>query len=201
MKQRLKNEHFTDHSNGYEQVAETFNAIRSKNTIGVSSVQNWVQGLPAHASILELGCGTGLPITKVLLEQAVKVYAIDASPTLLSNFRQNFPDVPNRLEAVQNSDFFGRKFDGILAWGLLFLLSEGEQIALIKKASESLVRGGRFLFTAPEQPATWKDVLTGQPSVSLGSTTYRSMLSNFGMEIIDTFQDEGENHYFEAQKI
>ena len=68
--------------------------------------------------MLDLGCGHGAPISRVLLEEGLDLYAIDASPKLVDAFREHFPQVPVRCEPVEESDFFGRRFDGVIAWGL-----------------------------------------------------------------------------------
>jgi precorrin-6B methylase 2 len=41
--------------------------------------------------VLDIGCGTGIPVTKILLDEELAAYALDASPTMSEAFRQNFP--------------------------------------------------------------------------------------------------------------
>lgn len=191
-----------DKSNGYENIAKRFIQIRGEEIDGVgrSSVQNWIKSIPKNSIMLDLGCGTGIPISKVLVENKMKVYGIDASPTLISEFRKNLPDIPVECEAVENSDFFNIKFDAIIAWGLIFLLTSDNQIKLLQKIGNSLNLGGKLLFTAPKQKTEWTDVLTNKKSRSLGAKKYEQILSNFGLTVIQEFKDEGENHYFEAIK-
>ncbi|MEX2553419.1 MAG: SAM-dependent methyltransferase, partial [Actinomycetota bacterium] len=103
-------------------------------------------------------------------------------------------------EAVRSSRFFDRKFDGAVAWGLLFLLPSEAQSVLIHKVSDRLVAGGRFLFTAPRQACEWQDVLTDRTSVSMGREGYRAALQEAGLVLVDEREDEGENHYFLAAR-
>jgi len=192
-----------DQSNGYEGVAATFinGRGRSIEGIGVSSVYKWVKTLPPNSTVLDLGCGTGLPITKVLVDAGLDVNAIDASPTLVKAFQKNFPDTPVVCEAAEDSLFFDRKFDGIIAWGLLFLLPEEVQAKVIQKAAYALEISGKFLFTAPYEQTAWIDVMTGQSSVSLGTKKYKELLSVSGLIITEEFTDEGKNHYYNTVKI
>lgn len=189
-------------SNGYEDIATTFIEVRGKSIdgIGTSSVRSWVRTLSPNSTILDLGCGTGFPLTRIFIEEGMTAHGIDASPTLVEVFRQHFPNTPVACEAAEDSSFFGRKFDGIIAWGLIFLLPEKVQIKVIQKAANALERGGKLLFTAPLEKTTWKDVLTGQLSTSLGSTVYRELLLASGLSLIEEFEDEGENHYYSAVK-
>jgi hypothetical protein len=59
--------------------------------------------------------------------------------------------------------------DAALAWGLVFLLPSGEQVALIEMAGKALEPGGRLLFTAPAETCDWTDMLTGAHSMSIGA--------------------------------
>lgn len=192
-----------DKSNGYEDIATTFINVRGQtsNGIGTSSVRNWGRTLPLKATVLDLGCGTGFPITKALIDEGMTVYGVDASPTLVKAFQQNFPDAPIACEAAEDSSFFNRKFDGIIAWGLLFLMPEKKQAKVIQKAAKALKTGGKLLFTAPYQKTTWKDAITGQQSTSLGAKKYTELLSASGLSLIAAFEDEGENHYYHAARI
>lgn len=192
-----------DKSNGYESIATKFIESRGQNIhgIGASSVRNWARTLPQGSSVLDLGCGTGIPISKVLIDEGMMVYGVDASVTLINEFRQNFPKVPFACESVEDSFFFNRKFDAIISWGLLFLLSGDAQTTVIQKAADALRPGGKLLFTAPYKKIEWEDVMTKQLSRSLGAEKYKNLLSASGLTLIEEFEDEGENHYFNSIKI
>lgn len=191
-----------DKSNGYEEVASAFIAGRGRNSsgVGASVVADWSQTLPSGAPVLDLGCGTGVPISQALIERGFKVHGVDASPTILAAFRARFPKVPVECAAVEDSDFFARTFDGVVAWGLVFLLDAEVQRRLIKKVAEVLQSGGRLLFTAPYESGSWPDVMTGRSQFSLGCEEYRKALEAEGMLLVGTHRDEGENHYYLAQK-
>jgi SAM-dependent methyltransferase len=193
-----------DRSNGYEAVSEIFLAGRgSRNRsagIGVRQVRNWARTLPRGGSVIDLGCGSGFPITSVLVDEGLDVFGVDAAPTLVAEFQHNLPGTPIICEAVQESKFFGRTFDAVLAWGLMFLLKAEDQHLLIRRFGEILVPGGRLLFTSPTQPVVWKDAMTGLESRSLGEEQYRALLGTVGISVAKEYEDEGENHYFDAIK-
>jgi cyclopropane fatty-acyl-phospholipid synthase-like methyltransferase len=135
-----------------------------------------------------------------LIERGFKVYGVDASPTIVAAFRARFPSVPVECTDVEDSDFFARTFDGVIAWGLFFLLDEEVQRRLIKKAACVLQSGGRLLFTAPKECGSWPDVMTGRSQFSLGYEEYRKALEAEGLFLVGTHRDEGDNHYYAAQK-
>jgi 2-polyprenyl-3-methyl-5-hydroxy-6-metoxy-1,4-benzoquinol methylase len=192
-----------DKSNGYERIATMYIEARGKkiNGIGASTVRSWAGRQPRTATILDIGCGTGFPITKVLVEEGMKVYGLDASETMIHAFRLNFPTLPSVCEPVEESSFFNRSFDGIVAWGLLFLLGEEVQEIVIRKAASALGTKGSFLFTAPSQRIDWKDAMTGANSFSLGKEKYKELLSASGLSLVEEFGDEGGNYYYNAIKI
>ena len=188
----------TDPSNGYEAAAADFMARRDAARIGVAAVRAWARSLPPGASILDLGCGHGSPVAEALVEDGFDVYGVDASPTLVAAFRRRLPDAHVACEPVERSAFFGRRFDGVIAIGLLFLLPAYTQRDLIRRLAAALNSGGRLLFTAPVQPCVWTDVVTGRQSESLGAAAYREAIAAAGLETAGELVDEGDNHYYDA---
>ena len=93
-------------------------------------------------------------------------------------------------------------FDGVVAWGLVFLLPPEEQRRLIQRMADILVPEGRLLFTscAGTEPLVWNDAMTGLESRSLGAAEYRSQLAAVGLSVTSEYEDEGKNHYFDAVK-
>ena len=97
--------------------------------------------------MIDLGCGPGFPITDVLVAESLSTFGVDAAPSFVQAFERNLPSTPVVCEAIQDSRFFDRTFDGVLAWGLMFLLSPEDQQRLIQTIADILVPGGRLLFT------------------------------------------------------
>lgn len=184
-----------DKSHGYEALAETFMRIRNRR-IGPVVMREWCRTLPPGAVVLDLGCGFGVPITEVLVEAKFRVFAVDASAAMIRALRERFPEVEVECAAVEESGFLGWEFDGIVAWGLLFLLPPGTQELVIHRAAKALRGGGKFVFTAPSAAQRWKDAMTEEESVSLGAERYKDLLSDAGFTVVDEREDEGENHYY-----
>jgi len=195
----------SDRSNGYERVSAQFLAGRGRapsTAIGASVVREWARTLPPGATVIDLGCGSGLPITKVLVDEGLSVCGVDASPSMVRAFRENFPELAVVCEAVEESSFFERTFDGVVSWGLIFLLGLDDQRRLIQRVARILRPGGRLLFTTcgAVGPVVWNDAMTGLESLSLGREEYRQELFGAGFSLVGEYDDEGENHYFDARK-
>ena len=185
-----------DGSNGYEEHAETF--MRARNSrIGPDVMRDWAGQFARGAEILELGCGHGV-ISEVLIRAGLTLFAVDASPTLLTVFRKRFPQVRTENAAAQDAQFFSRTFDGIVAWGLIFLLEESVQERLIAQVGCALHPGGKFVFTAPHDAVEWVDGITGKPSWGLGADRYKQLLNEAGLKVLPGQTDAGDNYYFYA---
>ena len=185
----------------YELFAKAFMAARD-DRIGVEPVRAWVRGLAASPRILDLGCGHGVPIGRELASLGCSVLGVDTSETLLAAFRRN---VPGASAVRADAGMLGLKpsaFDGVVAWGLLFLLEPARQEAVIHQAASALRPGGRMLATAPWQIAEWTDVLTGRRCVSLGRARYHQLFAGAGLAVMDegAGEDEGSNYYWCAAK-
>lgn len=133
------------------------------------------------------------------MEAGLEIYGIDASSSMVAAFQNRFPDAEVACEAVEDSPFFHRTFDGVVAWGLIFLLPAETQRNLIYQVAQVLRPGGRFLFTSPAEGCTWEDLSTRRTSLSLGADAYKRILAEAGLELVGEYEDKGKNHYFEAR--
>lgn len=189
----------TDHSAGWNAVADQFMTVRSE--IGAALVRSWARSnLPSSSAILDIGCGSGVPIAQALLEDGFTVCGIDASPSLISAYRRNLPDMPAACEPAQDSTFFNRTFVGAVSIGLMFLLNPGDQRKLLGNVASVLEPGGRLLFSAPREVCRWSDTLTGRTSMSLGADAYAAHLERVGLSLARCHSDEGGNNYYDVVK-
>lgn len=189
-----------DWSNGYEAAAAEFIRRRDRSSIGVATVRSWTRSLPAGASILDIGCGHGVPISMALANDGFAIHGIDASARLAAEFGTRLPHVPIACEPLQSSRFFDRTFDGVLAVGLMFLLPEDAQLDLVRRVGQLAKPGGSFMFTSPDRACSWTDILTGRESRSLGAKAYEQALVGAGMILVDEREDEGGSHYYIARR-
>jgi 2-polyprenyl-3-methyl-5-hydroxy-6-metoxy-1,4-benzoquinol methylase len=192
-------ENVLDKSSGWDDVAE--HLLPGRTPIGAATVREWSKALPRGASILDIGCGPGVPISKVLIDEGFEVYGVDPSPKFVAQFRKHFPNAPVQCAAIEDSDFFSRTFDAVVMWGVMFLFQPEEQAAAIRRVAGVLNPGGRFLFTAEKMKLTWNDSFTERESQSLGREEYERILLGEGLALIGNASDEGDNFYYFAVKF
>ena len=143
-----------DCANGYDELAEVFGSGRVGSPVGAAQVRQWASSLGPRAEVLDVACGVGIPITRALVEAGCRVQAIDASPRMVRQFKILVPEVPVLCEAVESMTHFGRLFDGVVGWGLVFLLTPDAQQTAIARLAGAVGSGGELLFTAPWQVGT-----------------------------------------------
>ena len=189
-----------DSATAYEARAHEFLRGRDKSPIGTHIVEQWSRTLRSGAPVIELACGGGYPITRDLSAAGLRLWAVDSSPTLVAKFKSRFPAIPVQCAKVQESDFFNRTYEGAIAIGLVFLLSESDQSTLIGRVSRILVPGGRFLFTAPIESGAWTDMNTALECWSPGQASYEEYLREAGLRVVATFTDKGANNYYDVER-
>ena len=74
----------------YETHALEFLCGRDKSTIGSQVVDQWSGTLRESATVIELACGGGYPITRVLNNSGLRLWAVDSSPALVKVFQSRF---------------------------------------------------------------------------------------------------------------
>lgn len=186
----------------YERHFDSFLKYRGKDLSGVGSIEigHWCKHF-SDKSVLDIGCGTGIPISILFDQNKNNIYGIDHSPRMIQAFQKNLPEANSECEDILSSDFFNLKFDIIIAWGVLFCFNAEEQNLILAKVSKHLKSNGKFIFTAPTQKAFWTDVMTGQQLESLGRDKYLGLFKITGLKLEKEFEDSGENHYYELSKV
>lgn len=95
-------------------------------------IQLLVEQLPRGASILELGCGSGDPVTRELAKRFA-VVGVDISERLLEIARQNVPEATFLQADMAALDLPPGSFDAVAAFYSIPHLPREEQGALLRK--------------------------------------------------------------------
>lgn len=174
-------------------------------TVGVFEVEYLIATLDHGASVLDVGCGNGVPLTRTLLASGCSVLGVDSSPRMLEYLQLNCPGTRAICSPIQTCDFSGARFDGVLAWDVLVHLTYEQQLMAIAKIVDVLKIGGRFHFTAGDQERRFDGMLLNGvrlPYWSFSVEQYREILRHNGMFCGNPTVVEGHNtRYYTAVKI
>jgi cyclopropane fatty-acyl-phospholipid synthase-like methyltransferase len=135
--------------NSYDHIAEQWhNNSRGQayvdRTLGY--VDKILEGLPSGAKVLDLGCGTGNPIAKHIIERGFRAVGVDQSKKLLEIARTVVP-AAELIHADMVEVQFTEKFAAAVAWDSIFHVKRKHHSAIYRKLADSLEPGGRLLLS------------------------------------------------------
>jgi SAM-dependent methyltransferase len=135
--------------NSYDYIAEQWHSnFRGQPYVDrvLGYVDQVLEGLPAEAKVLDLGCGTGNPVAKYIVEKGFRLTAVDQSEKMLEIARKVVPEaefIHSDMIDVQLADGFA----AAIAWDSIFHVERQHHSAIYHKVAKSLVAGGRLLLS------------------------------------------------------
>jgi ubiquinone/menaquinone biosynthesis C-methylase UbiE len=125
----------------YERQAAHFDAQRDKSGLETAWLARFAAGLPAGASILDAGCGTGDPVSRWFIERGYGLTGVDYAAAMIAIAETRFPQARWRLADMRTLDL-GERFDAVLSWHGFFHLSPAEQRIGLERLCAHLKPGG-----------------------------------------------------------
>jgi SAM-dependent methyltransferase len=169
----------------YERNAHNYVAARRGAGWDESAwLERFIALLPEHATILDIGCGSGEPIARYLIDRKFIVEGVDASPTLVSVCRRHFPK-QNWHVADMRTLCLRRTFNGLLAWDSLFHLSHDDQRNMFPIFGMHAAAGAALMFTSGTSHGVAIGSYQGEPlyHASLAAEEYRALLEANGFRV------------------
>jgi len=187
----------------YDLIADWYSSERVDQT-GVPETTKLALSIPRGSLVLDVGCGNGMPITRTLLREGHRVTGLDSSSAMLGYFKQNCPEAFAVRGMIQSCPFADRVFDAAVAWGVMFHLNPEDAIQAIANVSRTLKRGSPFLFTSGDVDGfeAKEDKMNGVifRYFSYSAHSYRRILGDQGLTLVDVHTDSGNNTYYLAKK-
>jgi len=153
----------------------------------------WIEGpwldrftalLPQGATILDIGCGSGEPIARYLVDRGFAVEGADSSPTLIAVCRERFPERCWHLADMRKLAL-GKTFHGLLAWDSFFHLSHDDQRAMFLIFKEHAAPGTALMFTSGTSHGEAVGSYRGDSlyHASLAPREYRMLMESNGFRV------------------
>lgn len=133
-------------ANGYDVVASRYTelAVHEPHQVRQHYVRMLIEALPKGASLLELGCGSGVPATKALAEH-FQVTGVDISAHQIERARANVPGAVFLCEDMAALDFPPGIFDAVTAFYSIIHLPRAEHSIVFRNIAAWLKPGGLFI--------------------------------------------------------
>jgi SAM-dependent methyltransferase len=169
----------------YRRYALQWARDRGKHLFEKSWLDRFLALQPAGADILDIGCGSGEPIARYLIEHRHIVTGVDSSPEMIEICQGHFP-VGDWRVADMRTLVLGRHFDGILAWDSFFHLCPDDQRGMFAIFAAHAAPKAALMFTSGPAHGEAIGDYQGEPLYhsSLDPNEYISLLDENGFDVV-----------------
>ena len=169
----------------YEETAAAWDEARGRELQEREWFDRFTALVPSGSSILDLGCGSGEPIARHLVQRGYRVTGVDSSPSLIAMCGKRMPNEEWMVADMRTLDL-GRRFDGILAWYSFFHLHFDDQRAMFPRFAAHAAPGAILMLTSGPQHGEAIGEWQGEPlyHASLSQEEYRQLFDANGFEVL-----------------
>jgi SAM-dependent methyltransferase len=141
--------------------------------------------MPPCGTVLDIGCGTGEPIARYLIEQGCDVTGVDSSPEMIAMCKSYFPHRDWHV-ADMRALSLGYTFNGVLAWDSFFHLRPDDQRRMFPVFRKHAAPRAALMFTSGPSHGEAIGSYQGEPlyHASLESAEYGTLLDRNGFEVV-----------------
>lgn len=169
----------------YHRHAGVFDRLRGKGLMERAWLDRFRALIPVDGPVLDLGCGTGEPMARYLIENGHAVTGVDAAPAMIELCRERFPRARWIAEDMRRLAL-GERFGGILAWHSFFHLAHQDQRAMFAVFRAHAAAGTALMFTSgPDHgEAIGRFADEALYHASLAADEYRALLADNGFQVV-----------------
>jgi SAM-dependent methyltransferase len=184
---------------GYDALSERYDeAYRSEGKYR-SLISDLRDRLPAASAVLDLGCGSGLPVARDLSAAGHHVTGVDFSPVQIGRARLHVPAGEFICADVTAVEFSAASFDAVVSFFALIHIPLAEQPPLLARAAAWLRPGGLLVATTGHSAWTgteenWLDGAAAMWWSHADAATYRDWMIAAGLRVErEQFIPEGDD--------
>jgi cyclopropane fatty-acyl-phospholipid synthase-like methyltransferase len=200
----LTSDHVTDPKRmveqGYDAIADRYTELAVNDPdLRMQYVTKVFDVLPSGSEVLELGCGSGVPVSKALAER-YRLTGVDISRAQLDRAPTNVPTARLIQADMATASFPAAALDGVVALFCINHLPREEHAELLDRVRGWIKPGGYLLVNmgTGDDPGTIEEDWLGTPMFSSGfdTATNRRLIQNAGFDIIEaaaiTHKEDGQ---------
>ena len=170
----------------YDVCAEAYGESRRVDP-GIE-IRGLLERLEDGAAVLDIGCGTGVPIAKSLACR-FSVTGVDVSDEMVRRARENVPTGEFVCDDVMSVEFEPASFDAVVAFYSIFHIPRDEHPSLFSRIHRWLKPGGYLLCTLSHtsEEGYTEDDFHGVTMYwsNYGLREYLVMLADAGFHVVD----------------
>ncbi|MEV4560182.1 class I SAM-dependent methyltransferase [Kitasatospora sp. NPDC049285] len=174
---------------GYDVLSEHYERAFGGETKYGPWIEELLGRLPAAGAVLDVGCGTGVPVARSLAAAGHRVTGVDISEVQIRRARELVPAAEFVRADAMTLEFPRERFDAVVCLYALIHVPLAEQPVLLERIASWLRPGGWFLCTTGHRAWTGTDEnwLGGGAAMwwsHADAETYRGWLVAAGLDVL-----------------
>lgn len=130
---------------GYDAVSLRYDEVYGAETKYQSLLGDLCRRVPAGGTVLDVGCGSGVPVARALAAASYRVIGIDISEVQVRRARERVPQADFIHADATAASFDAASFDAVVSLYALIHIPQAEQPPLLRKIAGWLCLGGCFV--------------------------------------------------------
>jgi ubiquinone/menaquinone biosynthesis C-methylase UbiE len=177
----------------FDVIGEDYQRIHADNPFQRSAIADLLSRLPPRSSILDLGCGTGVPAAQSLVAAGHHVTGIDVSARMVELAKGQVPEGEFFQADMMQARFGDASFDAVVAYFSLLMLPKSDVAIMLDRIygwlrNDGLLSLGMVNFDADAAPVEFMGVqvrVTGYPPDGMADAILRSKLNLISLETVE----------------
>ncbi|MFD0078428.1 class I SAM-dependent methyltransferase [Streptomyces sp. NPDC127166] len=184
---------------GYDVLSERYERAFGSETKYASWIKELLGRLSNTGTVLDIGCGTGVPVARSLVAAGHRVTGVDISGVQIHRARELVPGADFIRADATTLELPQARFDAVVCLYALIHVPVEEQPALLERIASWLRPGGWFLSTTGHRAWTGTDEnwLGGGAAMwwsHADAATNRAWLVQAGFDVVrEEFVPEGDS--------
>ncbi|MEU6851222.1 class I SAM-dependent methyltransferase [Actinacidiphila alni] len=184
---------------GYDAVSERYDEAYGADTKYEALLAELCARVPAGGRVLDIGCGSGVPVARTLTAAGFAVTGVDISEVQVRRARERVPGAEFRCADITAVPYEPASFDAVVSLFALIHIPLAEQPPLLRDIAGWLRPGGCFVATTGyrEWTGTEDDWLGGGAPMwwsQADAATNRSWIEASGLTVErEEFVPEGDS--------
>lgn len=182
----------------YDKIAHWWHQQHRDSHYGVDQVKRALQFCQPGGSALDVGCGAGGRIVRLLQQHQLAVTGIDVSAEMVKLAIENHPDESFFVDDIYSFES-DEQYDFVVAWDSIFHLPLEQQEPVVNKLCGLLKPAGVLIYTFGDATGEHQDTWHGHTFhySSIGITGNLALLALHGVVCKHLELDQWpENHVF-----
>lgn len=177
----------------YNKICKKWSVFRKTTPIN-KCIVDFANHLKPNARVLDVGCGSGYPISSYLSKQGFQVTGIDIAEEMIKEAKQlNLPNATFLVEDILNFKS-EKKYDAIIAFDSIWHVRHDRQVQMYQMIASLMAPGGLFLFTHGKKDGEIVSKMWGESFYysALDLEKVHETLKQNGFEILFSIEDYEE---------